>query len=166
MIVCRVLGTGEDGLFFQFIHTPQGDCLQNIIESFRDITGLSNIAGAIDGTHIPLSTRPNRRYTPMPFDFFNRIFFHSIVLQGVCDTKRMFWNVCAGQPSGVHDAGQFAVSSVATQLSTRQILPRPIIHLGGTEIQPYLIGDTAYPSRPYLLCNFKLGNPAMVDHNR
>ena len=60
MIVCRVLGTGEDGLFFQFIHTSQGDRLQNVIESFRDITGSPNIAGAIDGTHIPLSTRPNR----------------------------------------------------------------------------------------------------------
>ena len=70
MIVCRVLGTGEDGLFFQFIHTPQGDRLQNVIESFRDITSLSNIASAIDGTHILLSTRPNRRYTPMPSDFF------------------------------------------------------------------------------------------------
>ena len=68
----------------------QGDRLQNIIESFRDITGLPNIAGAIDGTHIPLSTRSNRRYTPMPSDFFNRNFFYSIVLQGVCDTKGCF----------------------------------------------------------------------------
>ena len=166
MIVCRVLGPGENGIFFQFIYTPQGDRLQNIIESFRNITGLPNIVGAIDGTHIPLSTRPNRRYTPMPSHFFNRKKFHSIVLQGVCDTKKMFWNVCAGQLGGVHNAGQFDVSFVATQLSTKQILPRPIIHLGGTEIRPYLIGDTAYPSRPYLLRNFKLGNPAMVDHNR
>ena len=60
MIVCRVLGTGEDSLFFQFIHTPQGDRLQNIIESFRDITDLPNIASTIDGSHISLSTRPNR----------------------------------------------------------------------------------------------------------
>ena len=78
----------------------------------------------------------------------------------------MFWNVCARQPGGVYDAGQFAVSSMATQLSTRRILARPIIHLGRTEIRPYLIGDTTYPSRPYLLCNFKLDNRAMVDHNR
>ena len=78
----------------------------------------------------------------------------------------MFWNVCAEKLGGVHDTGQFVVSSVATQLSTRRILAMPIIHLGGTEIQPYLIGDTTYPTRPYLLHNFKLGNPAMVDHNR
>lgn len=102
----------------------------------------------------------------MPQDFFNRKKFHSIVLQGVCDTNRLFWNVCAGQPGGVHDAGQFAVSSLATQLSTRQILVNPVIHLSGLNIRPYLIGDSAYPSRPYMLKNFALANPAMVDHKR
>jgi hypothetical protein len=54
MIVCRALGSGEDGLFIQFIHTPSGDRLQSIIEKFMDITGLPNITEAIDGTHIPL----------------------------------------------------------------------------------------------------------------
>ena len=166
MIVCKALGTAEHGLFFQFIHTPHGDRLQSIIEIFRDIIGLPNIAGAIDGTHIPLTLQPSKRYTPMPQDFFNRKRFHSIILQGVCDTNRMFWNVCAGQPGSVHDAGQFAVSSVAAQLSTRQILAVPVIYLRGMDIRPYLIGDTAYPSRPYLLRNFKYGNAAMVDHNR
>ena len=82
------------------------------------------------------------------------------------DTNRMFWNVCAGQPGGVHDAGQFVVSSVAIQLSTRQILAVPVIHLRGMDIRPYLIGDTTYPSKLYLLRNFKFGNKAMVDHNR
>ena len=166
MIVCKALGIAEHSLFFHFIHTPHGDRLQNIIESFRDITGLSNIVGAIDGTHIPLTLRPSKRYTPMPQDFFNHKRFHSIILQGVCDTNRMLWNVCASQLGSVHDAGQFAVSSVATQLSTRQILPVPVIHLRGMDIRPYLIGDIAYPSRPYLLRNFKSGNAAMVDHNR
>ena len=68
--------------------------------------------------------------------FFNRKKFHSIVLQGVCDTNRMVWNVCAGQPGGVHDARQFDMSSVAAQLSTRQILATPIINLRGMDIRP------------------------------
>jgi len=63
----------------------------------------------------------------------------------------MFGNICVGEPGGVYDVGQFVVSSLATQLSTRQILVRPIIHLGGMDIRPYLIGDIAYPSRPYML---------------
>ena len=71
-----------------------------------------------------------------------------------------------GQPGGEHDARQFAVSSVAAQLSTRKILAMSVIRLRGINIRPYLIGDTTYPSRPYLLRNFKFGNEAMVNHNR
>ena len=78
----------------------------------------------------------------------------------------MFWNVCAGQRGGVHDAGQFAVSSIATQLSRQQILVEPVIRLSRMDIRPYLIGDTAYPNRSSLFKNFKLGNSAMVNHNR
>ena len=101
MIKCRALGSGEDGIFFQFFQTPSGNRFQSIIEKFMDITGLPNIAGAIDGTHIPLSARPSRRYTPMPQDFYNRLHFHSIVLQVVCDTNKIFWDVCARQSGGV-----------------------------------------------------------------
>jgi len=58
MIICQALGIAKDGLFFHFIHTPHGDHLQSIIESFRDIISLSNIVGALDGTHIPLTCHP------------------------------------------------------------------------------------------------------------
>ena len=58
--------------------------------------GLSNICGAIDGTHIPLVRRPCSDLTPMASDFFNRKKFRNVVLQGVCDMDRIFWNVCAG----------------------------------------------------------------------
>ena len=146
MIVCWALGTREGGLFFQFIHTSQGDHLQNIIESFRDITGLPNIGGAIDGTHISLSMRPSKQYIPMPSDFFNRKKFHSIVLQKVCHLNKLFWNVCAGQRGGVHDTGQFVVSSLTAQLNSRQILAEPVIRLNEMDIGPYLIGDTTYLS--------------------
>jgi hypothetical protein len=148
------------------LFTPEGDRLHNIIKTFRNITSLPNIAGAIHGSHIPLTTRPTKCYNPMPEDFFNQKKFHSIVLQGVCDANMRFWNVCAGQLGGVHDAAQFVISSVAAQLSTRQILARPVVHLSGMDVKPYLIGDSAYSSRPYLLKKYKLGNPAMVDQNK
>ena len=67
----------------------------------------------------------------------------------------LHWNVCAGQPGGAHDATQFVWSKIYTQLRTREILPEPILDIGGLEIRPYLLGDAAYPSRPYLLKSFK-----------
>jgi len=38
-------------------------------------------------------------------DLFNMKEFHSIVLQVVCDLNKIFWNICVGQPRGVHDGG-------------------------------------------------------------
>ena len=120
------------------------------------------MVSAIDGTHIPLSSRPQRGLTPMPCDFFNRKKFHSVLLQVVCDSERFFWNVCVEQPGGVHDAGQFAWSKIYIQLRRCEILLEPVIEIGGIEVRPYLLGDSAYRSRPYLLKNFK---PSIIDPN-
>ena len=81
----------QECIFHHFIPTPTGHRLQSIKEKkIRDIIGLPNIAGAINGTHIPLTCRPSRRYTPMFSDFFNRKKFHNIVLRGVCDADMIF----------------------------------------------------------------------------
>jgi hypothetical protein len=166
MRICRVLSSRE-GLFSVYIHTPTGDRLQDIIEKFRDITGVPNICGAIDGTHIPLLTRPDAHITPISADFFNCKKFHSVLLQAVCDIDKIFWNVCAGQPGGVHDVGQFRWSSLYQDLHQRRILQDPSIIVRGVQIQPFLIGDSAYLSRPYLLKNFKPGNdPVLHDQVR
>ena len=94
LIVCRVLSS-QEGLFGRYIHTPTGHRLTDSIRKFRDITGLPNVMGAIDGTHIRLSCKPQRGLTLMPCDFFNRKFFYSVLLQVVCDLERYFWNLCA-----------------------------------------------------------------------
>jgi hypothetical protein len=67
--------------------------------------GLSNICGAIDGIHIPLVKWPNIRYTFVTLYYYNWKKSHNIVLQVVCDTQKMFCNVCFGQLGGVHDGG-------------------------------------------------------------
>ena len=48
------------------------------------------------------------------------------------------------------------------QLRRRKILPEPVMEIGGIEVRPYLLGDSAYPSHPYLLKNFK---PSVTDPN-
>ena len=120
------------------------------------------MVGAIDVTHIPLSSRLQRGLSPMPLDFFNRKKFHNMFLQAVCDSERFFWNVCAGQPGGVHDTVQFAWSKIYTQLRRCEILPELVMEIGGIEVRPYLLGDSVYPSQPYLLKNFK---PSITDPN-
>jgi hypothetical protein len=156
-IVCDIL-TDKDKLFSHCISIPSEARLQGIILDFKKLTGLPNICGAIDGTHIPLAESPSRRVTVSASDFFNRKKFHSIVLQGVCDSHKIFWNVCAGQPGGVHDGGQFKVSSLYKDLRKREILQEPVVLVGGIMCTPYLIGDAAYPIRTYLIKNWKAPN--------
>ena len=71
LIVCKVLPC-QDGLFSTYIHVPRRYRLVDTIWKFREITSLPNVVGAIDGIYIPLSSRPQRSLTSMPFDFFNR----------------------------------------------------------------------------------------------
>ena len=156
-IVCDILCDG-DKLFSQFISIPTGDRLKDIISDFQDLTRMPNICGAIDGTHIPLAENPSKRITLAACDFYNRKKFNSTVLQAVCDSKKLFWNVCASQPGGVHDGGQFKVSSLYRSLKRREILQDPVVSIGGVRCTPYLIGDAAYPIRTYLIKNWKAPN--------
>jgi hypothetical protein len=55
---------------------------------------------AINGTHTPLVDHPNHRVTVVVGDFFNMKKIHSIILEGVCDADKIFWNVYVSQPRG------------------------------------------------------------------
>ena len=78
----------------------------------------------------------------------------------------VFWNICAGQPRGVHDGGQFQWSSLYTQLQTKKILLEPFFQLHDQELRPCLLGNSAYSIRSYLLKDFNLGNHIFRDQMR
>jgi hypothetical protein len=86
-IVCDVL-CNKNKLFDKYTKTLTEDHLLHIIQQFEDLTSLPNICGAIDGTHIPLGERPNRKYTIIVVDYYNQKKFHNIVLQATCDTHK------------------------------------------------------------------------------
>jgi len=87
--IVDVLSNG-DKLFSVYVHTPTKDRLFNIIEQFCDITSLQQICGVIHDTHIPLSVKSNKQITSSVVDFYNRIRFHSILFQVVCDYDFFF----------------------------------------------------------------------------
>lgn len=63
---------------------------------------MSDVVGAIDGTHIVIPG-PNQHQE----NYINRKGYHSIVVQVVCDHEVKYMSVNNGWPGSVHDARVF-----------------------------------------------------------
>jgi hypothetical protein len=86
--------------------------------------------------------------------------FHSILLQGVYDHKRRFLNVCVKAPGGCHDAAHLRVSKLWKNLRTDGLPHRNHFKIGSEDVQPYLLGDSAYPLQIGLMkCFSSKGTP-------
>jgi hypothetical protein len=70
----------KNKLFSKYINIPLGQRLKDIIVHFENLTGILNICGAINGTHIPLVNLPSKKVTLAINDFFNKKKFHNNVL--------------------------------------------------------------------------------------
>ncbi len=88
-VVCNVV-RNKNKFFFGKISPSFEDHLLHIIQQFQELIGLLNICNIIDGTHISLLEMPNKRYTLVMSNYYNRKKFHSFVLQVVCDALKMF----------------------------------------------------------------------------
>ncbi len=65
--------------------------------------------------------------------------------QTICNVHNFFGNVCANQPSGIHDGGQFKMSNVYRQLKNLEILQKPMVVVRVERCTSYIIGDAIYP---------------------
>ncbi|XP_045457651.1 putative nuclease HARBI1 [Melitaea cinxia] len=108
---------------------------QNSVNKFYQIAHFPRVLGAIDGTHI-------RIQSPMQAigeEFRNRKGYFSLNVQAVCDADLRLMNVVARWPGSAHDATIFNNSVLRAQCDI------------GTFGNRWLLGDSAYPNRAYLL---------------
>lgn len=110
-----------------------------------------SLLGAIDGTHIPIIAPKE-----LPSDYYNRNGFYSIILQGVVDSSYKLLNINVGWAGRVHDARVLANTSIYAMFQrgdvTRNELDKTY---NNTTINPFLIGDAAYPLMPWLVKTFR-----------
>ena len=130
--------------------------LAAIIGGSLEKWNLPQCLGAIDGTHIPIKA-PEHCHT----DYFNRKCFHSIIVQAVCDSECRFTDVFAGWPGRAHDARVFNVSIIGGMVTNETLVPEEqelskIIN--GKVIEPFLIGDPAYPLSKHLMKDYPGSN--------
>ena len=130
--------------------------LAAIINGFLERWNLPQCLGAIDGTHIPIKA-PEHFHT----DYFNRKCFHSIILQAVCDSECRFTDVFAGWPGRAHDARVFSESTIGAMVANETLVPEDqelAKVINETRIEPFLIGDPAYPLSKHLMKDYPGSN--------
>ena len=116
------------------------------MRGFETCWGFSQVAGAIDGSHIP-TNRPEKS----PSDCFNRKGYYSIIIQGLVDFQGRFMAVCIGWPGNGLDARVFVNSTVYSKGMSGLLFPSWTRQLGSVEVRFVILGDPAYPLLSWLI---------------
>ncbi|XP_062509166.1 uncharacterized protein LOC134185402 [Corticium candelabrum] len=104
-------------------------------------------AGAIDESHIPVSP-PALNHT----DYYNRKGWYSVILQGVIDHRFLFHEINIGWPGSVHKV--LTNSALFKKAENGSILTEHQRMINGCNIPVFLIGNSAYPLKKWLLKPF------------
>ncbi|XP_060847995.1 putative nuclease HARBI1 [Rhopalosiphum padi] len=120
--------------------------LEQVRKKFYTHTGFPGIIGCIDCTYVaivPPSSNLNLIENQHPEHIYvNRKCYHSINVQLICDSDLKILNVNALFPGSTHDAHIWKNSNVLPLL-------QDLYAKGFNNI--YLLGDSGYPLRPWLL---------------
>ncbi|KAL2080618.1 hypothetical protein ACEWY4_024411 [Coilia grayii] len=123
--------------------------IARVNEGFHTIAGIPRVIGAVDGTLIPIASPSENE--PI---YICRKGFAAVNVQVVCDHEGRFTDVVAKWPGSTHDSFMWA------NCGLRQVAEDG--GFGGC----WLLGDSGYPLRPFLLTPFLQANtPAEVQYN-
>jgi hypothetical protein len=102
---------------------------------FHELRGFPNVIGCVDGSHIPIIS-PGGNNAEL---YRNRKTYFSINVQGVCDSKLTIRDIVARWPGSTHDSTVWNSSFLSARCEA------------GEFQGAYVIGDSAYACRPYLM---------------
>ncbi|CAI2194863.1 5368_t:CDS:2 [Funneliformis geosporum] len=111
---------------------------QRVYEGFKNISGMKNVIGAIDGSHIVLANVLLKQ----PETYWSRKKRYSIQLQRIVDHKGIFIDYEIGWSGSVHDARVYKNSHF--YLNASEIIK-------GNE---FLLEDSAYPISTFVIKPF------------
>ena len=104
---------------------------------------------AVDGCHIPIKCPPGGLESSKEYHNFKN--FYSIVLMGVVDAKyRFIWASC-GYPGNSHDSIIMQSTTLWQEISQGKILPGIAKNVGGVDVPPLIVGDSAFPFQTWLM---------------
>ena len=137
--ICRIIKTVTHHIALMtlnYINMPSTEeGIMRIKEQFFKIRKFPGVFGCIDGTHIPIQS-PGGNNEEL---YRNRKGYFSINVQVVCSADLRFLDIVARWPGSVHDSTVFNASHLRARLEA------------GEFPQGYLLGDSAYACKKYLL---------------
>ena len=119
------------------------------MEEFEEMYGIPQIVGAIDGCHIEINA-PSQNHE----DYLKRKQHYCVNLQAIVDANLKFILATVGYPGSIHDARVLKLSGLYDFLENEQILSSSIRNISGTDVEPLLAGDSAYPLTTWLMKPF------------
>jgi hypothetical protein len=120
------------------IEKQTASTLRRIAGEFEELRGIPYVIGAVDGSHIPIIAPPLD-----PTSYYCRKGYYSALLQGVVDARCRFWDYDFGWAGRCHDWTLFQNSHIGKRIMSGQLAPYK------------LVGDAAYPMRPWFYSPFK-----------
>ena len=83
-------------------------------------------------------------------DYFSRYQQHDFIVQAIVDGGKRFLDFASGFPGSTYDARVLRNSTIFDLVEHDQILSGPSVQIGGNDIKPHLVGDSAYPLASWL----------------
>ena len=148
MATCQVIW---DVLHPLELPTPTAEQWRMIAKRFGDLWDYPFAIGALDGKHIALQNPANSGSM-----YYNYKGYPSVVLMALSDADSCFILVDCGQYGRISDAGVY-ISRISTLLEEKQLdIPTATFKISGSDIDiPFMIiGDEAFPLKPYLMKPF------------
>ncbi|CAB3233994.1 unnamed protein product [Arctia plantaginis] len=110
---------------------------QAVSQRFYSRYGIPGVVGCIDGSHFKIVVPPKEE----EHLYYSRKHYHSLNVQMVCDDEYRILNVNSKFGGANHDSFIWANSSLNTYMQH--------LHQGGEMV--WLLGDSGYPQRPWLM---------------
>ena len=112
--------------------------IQIIASKFEKVRDIPYIIGIVNGSHVPIIDPKID-----PPSYYCRKYFYSALLQGVVDSKCLFWDFDFGWAGSNHDWSVFQRTEIGKKFLQRKFKPYK------------LIGDAPYPMRHCFILQFK-----------
>ena len=145
-IVVETTGIIASNLFSHYVSFPAGEKLRDVVANCKTRWGFPQVAGAIDGSHIPI-VRPSENAS----DYYDCKGYYSVLMWAVVDYHGMFLDAYIGWPGKMHDAQVFVNSSLYHKGRSGSLLPDWKQHIAGIEVPLVILGDPGYSLLSWLM---------------